>query len=266
MSPISLQPVALTVAGSDCSAGAGIQADLKTLQQLDVHGLCAITSIVSETPLEVREIAPVATSLVQSQIQILLETYPIAAIKTGMLPSSSCIISICKIFQDLDIPIVTDPVMVASSGRSLMEDDAAATMSEHLIPLSTLVTPNIPEASSLLDREINCAADLTRAAKDIAEKFQTSCLIKGGHLPAGDDRLDLLWHHGEAYPFSHPDAGIGAGIHGTGCTLSSAITANLAHGKPLQEAVAQAIAYVQRLITESKTWHHLDHEVTCLGW
>lgn len=268
MPPVSTtpQPIALTIAGSDCSAGAGLQADLKTLQQLDVHGLSAITSIVSETPLEVREIEPVATSLVQSQIQILLDTYPIAAIKTGMLPSRSCIIAICEILKNQDIPIITDPVMVASSGSPLMQDGASLAMTEQLIPLSTLVTPNMPEASVLLDREVKTKSDLEQAAKDIAEKFNTSCLLKGGHLPGETDRLDVLWHEGKPHTFTHPDAGIGEGIHGTGCTLSASITGYLALGKPLEEAVENAISHVQKLIANSKTWQHGEQTIHCLGW
>lgn len=259
-------PITLTIAGSDSSAGAGVQADLKTLQQLGVHGLSAVTSIVSETPLEVREIEPVTTALVQSQVQILLETYPVAAIKTGMLPSRSCIIGICEILGGLDIPIVTDPVMVASSGSPLMQADSVAAMAQRLIPLSTIVTPNMPEASVLLEREVRVESDLEQAARDIAEKFQTACLLKGGHLPGGSDRLDVLWHDGKAHHFTHPDADIGEGIHGTGCTLSSSIAGHLALGKPLEQAVEGAISHVQKLISEVKTWQHGGRTIRCLGW
>ncbi len=268
MPPISptTQPIALSIAGSDCSAGAGVQADLKTLQQLGVHGLSAVTSIVSETPLEVRDIEAIATSLVQSQIQILLETYPIAAIKTGMLPSRSSIIAVCEILKDHSIPIITDPVMIASSGSALMQDDASLAMAERLIPLCTLVTPNMPEASQLLGREVQDHSDLEQAARDIGEKFQTSCLLKGGHLPSGVDRLDILWHKGKSHTFTHPDADIAGGIHGTGCTLSASITGHLALGKPLEQAVENAISHVQKLIANAKTWQHGGQAVRCLGW
>lgn len=259
-------PVALTIAGSDCSAGAGIQADLKTFQNLGVHGLSAVTSIVSETPLEVRQIEPVAMTLVQGQIQILLETYPIAAIKTGMLPSRSCIIAVCEMLKDLDVPIITDPVMVASSGSTLIQSEATVAMAERLIPLTQLVTPNMPEASVLLGREVRAESDIETAARDIAEKFHTSCLVKGGHLPGGTDRLDVLWHDGKAHHFTHADAGIGDGIHGTGCALSSAITAEIAHGKPLENAVENGINFVQKLIVESVEWQHSGKSIRCLGW
>lgn len=259
-------PVALTIAGSDCSAGAGVQADLKTFQSLGVHGLSAVTGIVSETPLEVRQVEPVATTLVQGQIQILLETYPVAAVKTGMLPSRSCIIAVCELLKNLGIPVVTDPVMVASSGSSLVKNDAAIAIADRLIPLTRLVTPNMPEASVLLGREVRAESDIEPAAREIAEKFNTSCLVKGGHLPGGADRLDVLWHEGRAHHFTHPNAGVGDGVHGTGCALSSAITAGIAHGKPLEQAVESGIACVQRLIAESVVWQHDGRSVRCLGW
>ncbi|MBK1854240.1 bifunctional hydroxymethylpyrimidine kinase/phosphomethylpyrimidine kinase [Verrucomicrobiaceae bacterium 5K15] len=262
----SAPPVALSIAGSDCSAGAGIQADLKTFQRLGVHGLSALTSVVSETPLEVREIEATALPLLQSQIQILLESYPVTAVKTGLLPSRACIVAVCEILKDLDIPIVVDPVMVASSGSALMQNDAAMAIADRLIPLTTLVTPNMPEASVLLDREIRSERDLEPAAKEIAEKFNTSCLVKGGHLPGTDDRLDVLWHDGAAYRFQHPDAHIGSGIHGTGCALSSAITAGIAHGQSVETAVENGIKTVQELITGSYQWTHNDRSVRCLGW
>ena len=260
------QPVVLTIAGSDCSAGAGIQADLKTLQEIGVHGLSAVTCIVSETPSEVRHIETVSIESIRHQIQILLESYPVTAIKTGMLPSSECIITICELLKNYDIPIVTDPVMVASSGSSLMQKDAITAMAEQLIPLSTLVTPNLPEASALLGRDITSKNELEAAARDIAENFNTSCFLKGGHLPQGEDRLDVLCHEGTTYRFTHPDANIGEGIHGTGCTISSSIAGHIALGEPMEKAVENGITHVQRLITQSKIWHHKKQSIRCLGW
>ena len=260
------QPIALTIAGSDCSAGAGIQADLKTFHRSGVHGLSAITSIVSETPLEVREIEATPTALVQSQIQILLETYPINAIKIGMLPTRSCTIAICEILKENQIPIITDPVMVASTGSLLIQSDTTEAIADRLLPLSTLVTPNIPEAEKLLGNEIKSHEDMEKSARAISEKYETSCLIKGGHLPSKGDRLDILWHDGKAHHFSHPDAGIGNGIHGTGCALSSAIAAHIAKGKTIELAVESGINLVQDLIRESKEWTKGDQTIHCLGW
>ncbi|MCP5534732.1 MAG: bifunctional hydroxymethylpyrimidine kinase/phosphomethylpyrimidine kinase [Akkermansiaceae bacterium] len=266
-------PIALTIAGSDCSGGAGLQADLKTFQSFAVHGLSAVTSIVAETPLEVRQIEPVEIPLLQAQLNILLETYPIGAAKTGLLPSRMCIIAVSEVAETLKkrgIPIVVDPVMIASTGASLIDGDTSSILTNRLLPLSALVTPNIPEAEVLLNRKITTEADLETAARDIAGQFQVSCLVKGGHLPGDSDRLDVLWHQGEAHPFRHPYANIPGGIHGTGCTLSSAITAGLALGHSMEKAVPDAIEYVQGLIQSAHTWKHSGKNngmsVRCLGW
>ena len=260
------QPIALTIAGSDCSGGAGIQADLKTFQHFGVHGLSAVTSIVAETPLEVRQIEPVEIALLQGQINILKESYPINAIKTGLLPSRMSIIAIAEIFKDKTIPIVVDPVMIASTGASLLGENTSSILCARLLPIATLVTPNIPEACALLNREISSAAELENAARDIAEKHQVSCLVKGGHLPGNDERVDVLWHQGRAHQFTHAYIDLPDGIHGTGCTLSSAITAGLALGQDLETAVPDAIDYVQGLIKNAQTWEYNAKTIRGLGW
>lgn len=265
----SSPPIALTIAGSDCSGGAGIQADLKTFQHFGVHGLSAVTSIVAETPLEVRQIEPVSITLLQDQINILLETYPINAIKLGLLPSRRCVVAVEESIRKLDIPIIIDPVMVSSTGNLLMKDDAAATFIERVLPLSSLITPNIPEAELILGEKITDKKAIEAAAKKIAEKFQTSCLLKGGHLSHEAELLDVLWHDGEATHFKHPAIQLPdmtKGIHGTGCALSSAITAGVALGKPLEKAVSSGIDTVQKLLKNSYTWHLNGKEVQCLGW
>lgn len=259
-------PIALTIAGSDCSGGAGLQADLKTFQHFGVHGLSAVTSIVAETPLEVRQIEPVEISLLQDQINILKETYPINAIKTGLLPSRMSIIAIAEIFNDKSTPIVVDPVMIASTGASLLGEDTISTLSARLLSVATLVTPNIPEACAFLNREINSASELEKAARDIAEQYQISCLIKGGHLPGQGERVDVFWHQEEAHHFTHPCIDLPNGIHGTGCTLSSAITAGLALGQNIETAVANGIHYVQELIQNAHSWQHHHQTIRCLGW
>jgi len=259
-------PIALTIAGSDCSGGAGIQADLKTFQHFGVHGLCAVTSIVAETPLEVRQIEPVEIPLLQGQVNILKESYPINALKTGLLPSRMSIIAIAEIFKDKSIPLVVDPVMIASTGASLLGEDTSSILCARLLPIATLVTPNIPEACALLNREISTASELENAARDIAEKHQVSCLVKGGHLPGNDERVDVLWHQGNAHHFTHPCIDLPDGIHGTGCTLSSAITAGLALGQDLETAVTDGINYVQGLIKNAQTWEYDGKTIRCLGW
>ena len=262
-------PVALTIAGSDSSGGAGIQADLKTFQQYNVHGLSAVTSIVAETPNEVRQLEPVAIPLLQDQINILLESYPISAIKLGLLPSRRCIIAITESLKDSQIPLVIDPVMIASTGDLLMEETASSTLIERLLPLATLVTPNIPEAQFILQRKIANQEELTTAAQNIAQKHNTSCLIKGGHLQGDDTITDILWHNGKAHTFQHPTIVMtnpNKGIHGTGCTLSSAITAGITNGESLENAVESAITYVQKLIKNAHTWEHNGQSIQSLGW
>lgn len=262
-----MHPIALTIAGSDCSGGAGIQADLKTFQHLGVHGLSAITSIVSETPLVVRQIEPITMPLLQDQVKLLLGSYPIGAIKTGLLPSRASTIGVYEILKQTQLPLVVDPVMVASSGTQLVDQTAIAVLTNRLLPITTLVTPNMVEASTILGRDVATEDDLESAARDIATQHQTSCLVKGGHLPGQSDRLDVLWHNNQAHHFSHPAADLPeGGIHGTGCTLSAAITAGLARGQPVEEAVQKGIDLVQALIANAYSWPAGDRTISCLGW
>ena len=265
----SSPPIALTIAGSDCSGGAGIQADLKTFQHFGVHGLSAVTSVVAETPLEVRQLESVSIPLLQDQINILLETYPINAIKLGLLPSRRCVIAVTAALQDSSVPLIIDPVMISSSGDLLMEEDAAATFIERLLPMATLITPNIPEAAFILGEKIAGKDELEAAAKKLAEKFNTSCLVKGGHLSGENEILDVLWHDGKAHHFKHSTIqlpNMTKGIHGTGCTLSSAIAAGVALRKPPTEAVSDGINFVQGLIKNAHVWEHHGEQIHCLGW
>lgn len=259
-------PIALTIAGSDSSGGAGIQADLKTFHQHGLHGLNAVTSVVAETPLEVRTVSPVPVPLLQEQIHILLETYPVDVIKVGLLPTRASVIAVAEILQQSPVPSVIDPVMVASAGSSLAEDEAAQALCDRLLPAATLVTPNMPEASVILDRSVQTEDDIAQAAQDIAEKYGTSCLVKGGHLPEKQDRLDVFYHKGEAHTHRHPAADLPDGIHGTGCTLSSAIAASIALGNTPAQAVESGIGYVQKLIGGSYSWDKCGQRVHCLGW
>jgi len=260
-------PIALTIAGSDCSSGAGIQADLKTFQRLGVHGLSAVTSIVSETPLTVHHMEPVPMPLVQDQILLLLDTYPVGAIKTGLLPTRAISIGVFEILKKRDIPLVVDPVMIASSGAQLSDSSTVAVLTERILPITALVTPNMAEAEAILNRPVLTTDDLEPAARDIAERHHTSCLVKGGHLPGTEDRLDVLWHNGKAHHFTHPAADLPeGGIHGTGCTLSSAITAGLARGESIETAVKNGIDLVQELIKTAYSWQKGEQSVLCLGW
>ena len=177
-----------------------------------------------------------------------------------------CIIAVAEILEKRKLPLVVDPVMIASTGATLIDENTSGTLCARLLPLATLVTPNMSEASTILNREVETKEDLEIAALDIAEKHHTSCLLKGGHLPGNDDRLDVLWHDDNAHHFSHPMADIPEGIHGTGCTLSAAIAAGIALDQPVETAVANAINYVQKLIHNAHSWQHNGQTVQCLGW
>lgn len=248
-----MTPVALTIAGSDCSSGAGLQADLKTFSYHGVHGLTAVTCVVSETPHTVSDIHAVPPAILQDQVKLLLKTYPVAAIKTGMLYSKSHIVAITEILEKTDIPLIIDPVMVATSGASLLKDDAIRAYKERLFPQSALITPNMPEASVLLDERISEREQMEDAALKLAKTYSTSVLLKGGHLPQDEERLDILAHEGEIYRFTAQTVDIHS-THGTGCTLSAAITALLAKGKTLPDAVSEAKQWVHSSILHSLHW------------
>lgn len=243
-------PVAATVAGSDCSAGAGIQADLKTFQHFDVHGLTAVTCVVSETGNVVRAVHPVPPEMLADQLSLLLEAFPIAALKTGMLFSAAHVAVVAKILRNHPaVRVVVDPVMIASTGAPLLENDAIDAYRELLLPLAHLVTPNLPEAETLLGLEIQSAAALESAALALSEQFRTAVLAKGGHLQS-PDCLDVLASGGALHRFTASRIAV-PGSHGTGCTLSAAITARLAHGDPLPAAITTAKDYLGKTLERS---------------
>ena len=250
-----MQPsIALSIAGSDCSSGAGIQADLKTFSTHGCHGLTALTCVVAETPGNVASIHPVPPAILQQQIEILLEAYPVKAIKTGMLYSKAHLVAVTEILSEYKhIPLVTDPVMVATSGSQLLDKNAIQSYRDRLLPLASLITPNMPEASVLLDEPVEIKSDLEPAAKKLSELFKTSILLKGGHLPDNGDRLDVLWHNGTAHHFTAPLIEIGC-THGTGCTLAAAITAQLSQGVDMVDAIRKSVEWVHSCISDSFKW------------
>ena len=262
--------VALTIAGSDCSAGAGIQADLKTFSALGVYGLSAITCVVAETPGKVSQIEPVSVDLVRAQIETLFASFPIAAVKTGLLYSAEIVSAVARILvdpgsksavrtdsscgeNDRKIPLVIDPVMLATSGDALLRDDAVQLYEKELFPLATLITPNLDEAGKLLGEPIRDLNGMRLAGQRLTEKFRVPFLIKGGHL-AGDHATDLLFLiDGRVVEFSAPFSR-GIATHGTGCTYSAAITAGLARGLSLPDAVRPAKEFVTATIAQHFTW------------
>ncbi|MCC7436953.1 MAG: bifunctional hydroxymethylpyrimidine kinase/phosphomethylpyrimidine kinase [Armatimonadetes bacterium] len=242
--------VALSIAGSDSGGGAGIQADLKTFEAFGLFGTTAITSVTAQNTCGVRAVADVPTEVVAAQIHAVLDDFPVAAIKLGMMSSAAIIHAVANLLKAraTTIPIVLDPVMVATSGHRLLQPDAVRAVIEQLIPLATVLTPNLPEAEVLTGRSIASPQELHQAAASIAEMGAAAVLVKGGHRaananPAPAEAVDLLLHHGEFHQFSLPWIQTG-NTHGTGCTLSSAIAALVALGHPLPEAVRQAKRYV----------------------
>ena len=250
-------PIALTIAGSDCSAGAGIQADLKTFAALGVYGLTAVTCVVAEVPRKVSRIEPVTTRMVREQIEVLLKNFRIGAIKTGLLYSAEIVCAVAQTIQDGEkkaarsIPFVVDPVMIATSGDNLLEPEAVEAYENNLFPLATLITPNLDEAALLLETKID-RKQIKSAAKALAKKYGVSILLKGGHL-RGDNAIDLLFHNGELIEFSAPFVR-GVATHGTGCTYSAAITAWLASGFSLERAIARAKKFVTESIRRRFHW------------
>ncbi len=251
-------PVALTIAGSDSSAGAGIQADLKTFSALGVYGVTAVTCVVAETPGKVSRIEPVSGEIVHEQIAILARNFPIAAAKTGLLYSVGIVEMVARAIVDsvrkIDdrIPLVVDPVMVATSGDLLLCPDAIALYESELFPLATLLTPNLDEAEKLVGEPIRDLKAMRKLGKKLQNKYRVPILLKGGHL-AGDNAVDLLFADDKIAEFSAPFVR-GVATHGTGCTYSAAITAGLASGLSLEDAVARAKKFVTASIARHFQW------------
>ena len=248
-------PVALTIAGSDSSAGAGIQADLKTFSALGVYGLTAITCIVAETPGKVSRIEPVSAKMVREQIEVLARNFPIAAIKTGLLCSGEIISAVAHAIRgtaDMAVPLVIDPVIVAPSGDPLLDANAIESYTKELFPLATLITPNLLEAEKFLGEPVRDLKSMRRAGTELARRFSVSILLKGGHL-AGDHAVDLLIADGKITEFSAPFVRDVA-THGTGCSYSAAITAGLASGLSLKSAIDRAKKFVTASITQRLRW------------
>jgi hydroxymethylpyrimidine/phosphomethylpyrimidine kinase len=240
--PHSPPPVALTIAGSDSSAGAGAQADLKTFTALGVYGLTAMTCVVAEVPGRVRAIQPVEPEIVREQIRLSFEAYPVAAVKTGMLHSGEIISAVCDELEKTGSLPVVDPVMIATSGDALLKDGAIALYEQRLFKMAALVTPNLDEAGALLGRPIASLSAMREAGEELVKKYGRPFLLKGGHLREAQ-AVDLLFADGAVREFTAPFVP-GVSTHGTGCTYSAAITAGLAKGLPLVEAVAAGKQFV----------------------
>ena len=233
---------ALTIAGSDCSGGAGIQADLKTMTMNGVYAMSAITALTAQNTTGVRAIQESTPDFLKQQLDAIFEDIYPDAVKIGMVASSELIHVIADRLRHYEaINIVVDPVMVATSGSALMKNDAVQTLIEELLPISTLVTPNIPEAQVLSGLSIETKEDMIIAAKHIGDNYHCAVLLKGGH--SINDANDLLYANGEAVWFEGKRID-NTNTHGTGCTLSSAIASNLAKGYTLAVSVQRAKDYI----------------------
>jgi hydroxymethylpyrimidine/phosphomethylpyrimidine kinase len=240
--------VALTIAGSDSGGGAGIQADLKTFQRFEVFGTSAITAITAQNTRGVTMWEPVSPTLLRAQIDAVASDLRPTAVKTGMLGNADIVSVVADAIRDHSLTnYVLDPVMVATSGDILLENDAIGIIRDTLLPLASLVTPNLHEASILAGEKIEDEDDMARVAeKLVSEMGAHAALVKGGHLASGDRVLDVLYD-GDVRVFRGKRIATN-NTHGTGCTLSAAITAQLATGESLHAAVRRAIDYVQLAI------------------
>ena len=245
---------ALSIAGSDPSGGAGLQADLKTFSALGVYGTTAVVALVDENTQGVYGIHPVPDSFVAGQIRSVLGDIGTDAVKIGMLHGSSLIRTVLNTLREFpDVrDIVLDPVMVATSGDPLLESDAIGTLRDELIPYARVITPNLPEASMLLGAAVDCQDELEDAARDLSAKYgdaKVSVMLKAGHLD--DDTLTDIFYNAETgrlLRLTSPRVRT-VNTHGTGCTMSSAIAAWLARGAELDTAVANAKEYVAAAIS-----------------
>lgn len=261
---------ALTIGGSDSGGGAGVQADLKSFHANGVYGLSVVTAVTAQNTMEVRKSFELPAGLIESQIDAVFDDFDVSAVKAGMLSSRRIVNVVAERLAEHDAPnLVVDPVMISTSGFDLLEPDAVASVKERLLPLAALVTPNLREAQELSGVPVDDLDSVKHAARIIFESGCPAVLVKGGHLSVSNDAVDVLYDASGETVFSGPRLP-GGSPHGTGCTLSAAITANLARGQRLASAVENAKTYVTEAIRHGLSVgrgtgpaHHfyfLDHE------
>ena len=240
-------PIALTIAGSDSGGGAGIQADLKTFQAFGVFGTTALTAVTAQNTLGVQMIHPIPIDVVRAQIESVAEDLRPGGVKSGMLATSELVQAVAEAIRAHDLRnYVMDPVMVATSGDRLLARDAEAALVTELLPLASLVTPNLHEARILTGLPVDTLDEMRGAAKALVEMGAEAALVKGGHLKEGE-AIDLFWDGAREITWRRTRLDT-PHTHGTGCTLSAAAAAGLARGLPLEEAVNQAVDFVARAI------------------
>lgn len=232
-----MTPTALTIAGSDPSGGAGLQADLKTLHQHGVYGMAVVTLITVQNTQAVTRVEVLDAGLVGQQLDAVLADIPPGAAKTGALGNAAVIEAVAARARTLGCPLVVDPVMVSKHGHALLQPDAVQALTTKLLPVTTLLTPNTHEAAALLGRPVATLSDAREAARRLVDLGPKAVLVKGGHLEG--DPVDVLFHGGRLLELPAPRIAT-QHTHGTGCTYSAAITARLALGLDLEDAVASA--------------------------
>lgn len=243
-------PVVLSIAGSDSGGGAGIQADLKTFHAFSTFGTTAVTAITAQNTVGVAAVHPIPADVVLAQIGALATDLRPAAVKTGMLATGELVEAVASAIREHRLrDYVLDPVMVATSGDRLLAPDAERLIAEELVPLSRVVTPNLDEASILVGFDVTDPESMRRASAALVEMGAGAALLKGGHL-AGDEVVDILFETGEWHEWRRRRVRT-TSTHGTGCTLSAAIAAGLAHGRPLHRSVEDALDYLQRAIASA---------------
>lgn len=243
-----MQPVALTIAGSDPSGGAGLQADLKTFHQHQVFGTTVVTLITVQNTRGVTAVEHLPAQLVADQLTAVLSDVPPTAIKTGALGTPATMEVVAEELSRAAVPVVVDPVMISKHGHPLLDDDAVEMLARRILPTAWLVTPNRHEAERLTGRSIHDQASMVEAARRLLDHGCRQVLIKGGQLEG--QSIDLLWCDDQPHWIQHPRIETTA-THGSGCVLSAAITARLAHGEPVLQATEHAIAFVREAIRQA---------------
>jgi hydroxymethylpyrimidine kinase/phosphomethylpyrimidine kinase len=248
-------PVALTIAGSDSGGGAGIQADLKTFQAFGVFGTSALTAITAQNTRGVSAVHAIPAGVVREQVHAVASDFDVRACKTGMLATRELVRLVAEVIREENLKnYVLDPVMVATSGDRLLDSNAETAIVEHLLPLCTIVTPNLDEAAILAGFSVANESDMHKAAVTLVSRGARAVLVKGGHLQQG--RIVDVFYDGADFTLFRKEKIVTTNTHGTGCTLSAGIAAGLALAQPLDVAVANALDFVDRAIREAPGLGH----------
>ncbi len=251
----AVPPVLLTVAGSDPTAGAGLQADLKTITALGGYALTVVTAITVQDTQRVHRVVPLPGALVAQQMRCCLAELPVAGIKLGMLATAEIVLAVAEILAQWPaVPVVADPVLAGTGGGTLLDAGGREAMLQHLLPHITLLTPNLPEAAALTGLDLHTASAREEALARLGQQSGQAVLLTGGHLP-GAQLTDLLWAQGHLSAFTHARIA-GGPFHGTGCTLASAIAVGLAQGMTMATAIERAQRWVRRCMQESLALGH----------